>query len=90
MIVAEVADSAIDWTEPTDLSADEFLRGVNAPGGTTISSRHAGGAHILLTEGSVMFLPSNTTAATLRLLLGKPTQKEKAGQVKPPVKAGKE
>jgi prepilin-type processing-associated H-X9-DG protein len=69
LAVVEVRDSGIHWAEPRDLHVDQMTRGVNPAAGQGISSGHEGGANVLIADGSVRFLKSDTPAATLEALL---------------------
>ena len=69
ILLAEVADSGINWMEPRDLTRDEVLRGINRSGGRGISSPHVDGANVTFTNGHVEFLPSSTSSQSLRELL---------------------
>jgi prepilin-type processing-associated H-X9-DG protein len=51
--VVEVADSGIQWTEPRDLRADQISFQVNDPERPAISSKHNGGANVVIVDGSV-------------------------------------
>lgn len=68
--VVETADSGIHWLEPRDLSLNQAMRGINPMGpGPAVRSRHAGGAHVLFSDGSVHSLSDDVPPATLRALL---------------------
>ncbi len=64
ILVVEVCDSGIPWSEPRDLTIDDVLAGINAPGG--IRSHHPGGACVLLADGSVWFLSDSLAVDVLR------------------------
>lgn len=66
IMLTEVADANIQWTEPRDISLDTLL--TSSPGSPTVSSKHYRndafftyslnpGANIALADGSVRFLP---------------------------------
>ncbi|NQT15762.1 MAG: DUF1559 domain-containing protein [Planctomycetes bacterium] len=69
IMIVEVVDSGISWSEPRDLSLDELEMRINAPGG--ISSRHHGGANVALCDGSVHFVAADIGAEELRALITK-------------------
>jgi len=69
ILIVEVVDSGISWSEPRDLSLDELEMRINAPGG--IASKHPGGANAAFCDGSVHFLPESTGGQDLRGLLTK-------------------
>ena len=69
IVIVEVVDSGIHWMEPRDLKLEELELAINPKSGRGISSRHIGGACVLLADGSVRFLPSDTAPETLRMLL---------------------
>lgn len=69
IMIVEIVDSGIGWSEPRDLSLDELELQTNAPGG--ISSRHAGGVNVGLCDGSVRFVPESVSAADLRASITK-------------------
>ena len=65
----EIADSQIHWMEPRDLNFDEMSFTINDRSGPSISSRHAGGANVLMADGSVRFLSNDTHSALVRAML---------------------
>jgi prepilin-type processing-associated H-X9-DG protein len=69
VMVVEIKDSNIHWTEPRDLTIDQAMRGINSPAGMCISSKHPGGANALLVDGSVDWLPTVLPHEELRGLL---------------------
>ena len=69
IIVAEIADSDIFWTEPRDLSTDEMSLHINDKSKPSISSHHPHGAMVLFADGSTKFLDDWTNAAELRAML---------------------
>ncbi|HUT91794.1 MAG TPA: DUF1559 domain-containing protein [Thermoguttaceae bacterium] len=68
ILIVEVLDSGIHWMEPRDLKLEELELAINPKSGQGITSRHIGGACVLLADGSVHFLPSDTAPETLRSL----------------------
>ncbi len=78
IIIVEVADSDIQWTEPRDLSIEDALAGINAEKTHVISSRHAVlvgcfrdevGAHVSFGDGTVRFLPEGLAGDDLHSML---------------------
>ena len=75
ILLVEVADSDIFWTEPRDLTLDEALQGINASihgkagKGRSISSYHPGGAYVMFADGRLRFLPEDISPALLKALL---------------------
>jgi prepilin-type processing-associated H-X9-DG protein len=68
--VVEVAHSGVNWLEPSDLSFDDATRGINfSTSGDCISSLHPGGAHVGFLDGSVKFLPNDTSKEKLRAMI---------------------
>ena len=66
VLLVEVADSGIKWSEPRDLSDVKAARGINPNAGMGISSHHEGGAQIAFADGSVRFFPDSTPPDDLR------------------------
>jgi hypothetical protein len=69
LLIVEVANSGIHWMEPRDLHVAQMAPTINAKSGQGISCRHTGGAHGLIADGSVRFIPENLTADALRAWL---------------------
>ncbi|HET6884094.1 MAG TPA: DUF1559 domain-containing protein [Pirellulales bacterium] len=69
IIIAEIADSDIFWSEPRDLTLDEMSLQINDKSKTSISSHHPHGAKVVLADGSVKFLDESTTPEQLRVML---------------------
>jgi hypothetical protein len=67
--VVEVANSGIHWMEPRDLHVVQMAPTVNAKAGQGISSRHTGGAHGLIADGAVRFVPERVSVDDLRAWL---------------------
>ena len=65
ILVVEVANSGIHWMEPRDLHVVQMAPTINAKSGQGISSRHTGGAHVLLADGSTRFITEHFAAADL-------------------------
>jgi len=68
IMVVEITDSGITWTEPRDLSVDRMSFGVN-DGKRGISSLHVGGAWVLMADGSVEFLDESTAPEVIREMI---------------------
>jgi len=68
ILIVEVVNSGIHWMEPRDLALEDLQRGVNPQSGRGISSRHVGGACVLLADGSVRFLPGDVAPELLEML----------------------
>jgi hypothetical protein len=87
IIVAEVADSGIAWTEPRDLDTLTMSPIVNSNPKEGISSKHPSGAFALRERGSVEFEPENKQASIEGETLimshqgGPPEPKAEQGQV---------
>jgi len=74
IMVVEVADAGINWTEPKDLSLDALEAAGAQPSTVTVSSRHGtrndffctyrhySGANVALADGSVRYLPPKCLA----------------------------
>jgi hypothetical protein len=69
IIVAEIADSDIPWTEPRDLNFDEMSFKINDKSKPSISSHHVHGAMAVYADGSVHFLDESTDPDEMRALL---------------------
>lgn len=84
LLVVEVVDSGVNWMEPTDLTVDEALRGLNPKDGRGISSRHRGGAMVVSTDGMTEFLPSDPSTDAIRARI---EGKANCGGIAVPVRA---
>ena len=69
IMVVEIADSDIHWTEPRDLNFDEISFNINDKTKPSISSHHAHGAMVLYANGRVKFLDESTDPDELKKLL---------------------
>lgn len=69
ILIAEIADSDIFWSEPRDLTLDEMSLRINDKSKPGISSHHPLGAMVALADGSVKFLKQSTTPEQLRAML---------------------
>ncbi len=67
LLVVEANNCAVHWMEPVDLASERLTLGIN-PGTTpAVASGHAtGGAHLLMADGTVRFLPDTTDPEQLR------------------------
>jgi hypothetical protein len=69
VIVVEIAESDIFWTEPRELNFDEMSILINDRSKPSISSHHAHGAMVVHADGSVHFLDDSTDPKMLKKLL---------------------
>lgn len=69
IIVAEIADSDILWTEPRDLCFDEMSFRINDPSKPGISSHHPNGAMVVFADGNVRFLDNSTDPKAVKAML---------------------
>jgi len=69
IIVVEIANSDIHWTEPRDLNFDEMSFKINDKTKPSISSHHVHGAMVLYADGSVHFLDESADPEELKKLL---------------------
>lgn len=69
ILVAEIADSDILWSEPRDLKRDEMSLQINDRSKPGISSHHPLGAMVVFSDGSVHFLEDSTTRDQLKAML---------------------
>ena len=69
IIVVEMAESGIRWTEPRDLEFDKMSFRINDPTQPSISSRHPLGALVVRANASAHFLRSDTDPAVVRALI---------------------
>ena len=65
IMLVEVTDSGISWSEPRDLNANEISFGINE-GTDGISSVHNGLANVALVDGSVHYFHDSTNPETIR------------------------
>jgi prepilin-type processing-associated H-X9-DG protein len=75
ILLVEVVNSGIKWTEPRDLSDVEAIRGINPKSGFGISSHHEGGAQIAFADGSTGFLPNDTSPDDMQSFLDRDADK---------------
>ncbi len=59
-LLVEVAHSGIHWMEPRDLELSNFDPTIDSRSGRGLSSNHAGGANVVMADGSVRCLSPNT------------------------------
>lgn len=69
ILVVEVVGADIPWAEPRDLEIDSLKPAINDRRTFGISSRHRGGANVLMADGKVRFLTNDVLAAKLRTML---------------------
>jgi prepilin-type processing-associated H-X9-DG protein len=69
LLLVEVANSGIRWSEPRDLHVLQMAPAINPKAGQGISSRHKGGATAMMCDGSALFLGDSLPAETLRAML---------------------
>jgi hypothetical protein len=69
IIVAEIADSEILWTEPRDLNFDEMSFQVNDKSKGSVSSHHLHGALALRADGGTLWLGDTVDPTTIKALL---------------------
>ncbi len=70
--VVESCDLHVPWTEPRDLTFNEFVRGTNPDEAPSFSSKHTGGAFMAMMSADVEFV-SNTTDRKILDRLATPT-----------------
>ncbi len=66
LMVVEACGVDIPWMKPQDIDAASIKR-VGDPKGA--SSKHAGGTHVLMADGSVRFISNNIDKKTLKALI---------------------
>jgi prepilin-type processing-associated H-X9-DG protein len=69
ILVIEIANSRIQWTEPRDLYIGQMPMAVNPKIGQGISSDHPGGVNAVFADGSVHFIPDTIDPKKLAELL---------------------
>lgn len=69
IIVAEIADSDIFWSEPRDLTIDEMSFQINDKSKSGKSSHHSQGAMAVFADGTVKFLDESLKPETVRAML---------------------
>jgi prepilin-type processing-associated H-X9-DG protein len=63
ILVVEVQNSGIHWMEPRDLHVTQMAPGINPVKGQGISSKHRGGANVVMADGSVKYLDAEKLTA---------------------------
>jgi hypothetical protein len=70
VMVAEIADANIRWTEPRDMTLDEACGVGRTKSSLAISSNHSTtGACVVFSDGSVAFIPTDVSPEVIRKLL---------------------
>ena len=69
LLIAEVADSDVNWMEPRDLTVAQAVAGINVDRRRGISSYHSGGAYCGTVAGDAVFLRDGTSPAILKALV---------------------
>jgi hypothetical protein len=69
LMVVEVANVNIPWTAPWDLDVRTMSVQINDPKRPSISSKHPGGANIVLGDARTLFLSDSITPGRLRELI---------------------
>jgi hypothetical protein len=67
--LVEVGDSGINWMEPSDVSFDQAVVGINVDKKHGIHTNHAHMEMVSFADGSVRCLPDSISPATLRAIL---------------------
>lgn len=69
ILVVEIADSDIEWSEPRDLELDKMSFAISRPPGRSLAGRVKGGALVALVDGSVVMLRQDLAEETLKKYL---------------------
>ncbi len=72
IMIAEVADSHINWMEPKDIDVEHMplqINGSHSPGNPGISSHHPRGVNVAFCDGSVQVLSNGVDPAILKKLI---------------------
>lgn len=67
ILVVESSGKRVHWMSPDDISPEEFKRNIERAGEN--GTFHSGGCHVLLVDGTVRFLPTDTFPPTIEALL---------------------
>ena len=68
ILVVDVHNNGITWTEPRDLDAETLNYQINAPGGSDLQGPHPGGINVLFGDGAVRFLHESTDPEVLKAM----------------------
>jgi hypothetical protein len=68
IVGVELAGTGIAWTEPRDITVEEFVAAVRNPQASGLRPLYPGGVFILLGDASVRFISDDTPPQTLRAL----------------------
>jgi hypothetical protein len=69
IVAVELAGSGIAWSEPRDITIDEFIEAMRrSPSGAGLRRLYPGGVVCLFADGGVRFIPSDTPPETLRAI----------------------
>lgn len=69
ILIVEVHSSGIHWMEPRDLDFATMDFQINGKKGVSISSKHAGGAMVVMVDGSVRYLDDKTPPKDIERLI---------------------
>ena len=69
ILLVELTGSDIHWMEPRDLHVDQMALTINNSSAKGISSRHIGGAQLLLVDGTARFYSDKTSPEQIHALL---------------------
>ena len=68
IVAVELAGTGVQWSEPQDISVDEFVAAMRNPHGPGLHTVYPGGALCLFADASVQFISSSTDPALLRAM----------------------
>jgi hypothetical protein len=66
MMLVEVVNSGVEWTEPRDVDRTRLAQGINSGSPSCCGSNHMGGVVIGFADASVQFMPDITTPEELQ------------------------
>lgn len=69
IFLVEDTQRNIHWMEPRDLELDQFDYTINSSSGRGISTNHGRGANVLMVDGSVRYLPADTSPDVVESLI---------------------